>query len=156
MLKILVKVIHNLFFIKKYIEIRVADSVPIKKALGYAALLKGIVYSDRNLDILENMLSSVDSLDKIQEAILKIQAEGLDAVIYDNKTAAEWISTLIGLAEENLPEQEKEYLLYVRTFRPDIKKGNTDERSLRGVFQPQYGAPQRLGTRFAGRYSGLY
>lgn len=144
------------FRIKKYIEIRVADSVPIKKALGYAALLKGIVYSDRNLDILENMLSSVDSLDKIQEAILKIQAEGLDAVIYDNKTAAEWISTLIGLAEENLPGHEKEYLRYVRTFRPDIKKGNTDERSLRGVFQPQYGAPQRLGTRFAGRYSGLY
>jgi protein-tyrosine phosphatase len=36
------------FRIKKYIEVRVADIVPIKKALGYTALLKGIVYSERN------------------------------------------------------------------------------------------------------------
>ena len=37
------------FRIKKYIEIRVADSVPLDRALGYVALIKGIVYSDKNL-----------------------------------------------------------------------------------------------------------
>ncbi len=37
------------FRIKKYIEVRVADSVPLDRALGYVALLKGIVYSDENL-----------------------------------------------------------------------------------------------------------
>ena len=41
------------FRIKKYIEIRVSDSVPIKKALYYVALIKGIVYSEQNLDLLE-------------------------------------------------------------------------------------------------------
>ena len=39
------------FRVKKYIEVRVADSVPIGKALGYVALLKGLVYSSENLDL---------------------------------------------------------------------------------------------------------
>jgi len=30
------------FRVKKYIEIRVADAVPVKKAMGYVALVKGI------------------------------------------------------------------------------------------------------------------
>ena len=41
------------FRIKKYIKIRISDSVPIKKALYYVALTKGIVYSEQNLDLLE-------------------------------------------------------------------------------------------------------
>lgn len=101
------------FRIKKYIEVRVSDSVPIKKALGYAALLKGIVYSDENLDILENELSGIDTLEKIQDAVLKIESEGPEVVIYNNKTAAWWISYLIGLATGSLPEVEKEYLAYL-------------------------------------------
>ena len=34
------------FRIKKYIEIRVADSVPLERALGYVALIIGLIYSD--------------------------------------------------------------------------------------------------------------
>lgn len=98
------------FRIKKYIEIRIADSVPVEKALGYAALLKGIVYSDKNMDMLEDELSEVDGVKKIQDVIYKIEREGLDAIIYKGKTAAWWGSYLIGLARQSLPEHEREYL----------------------------------------------
>jgi glutamate--cysteine ligase len=101
------------FRIKKYIEVRVADSVPIKKALGYTALLKGIAYSERNLDVLEKELADVNSLEEIQDAVLRIETDGDQAVIYHNMTAAQWASYLIGLAESVLPEYEKGYLANV-------------------------------------------
>ena len=101
------------FRIKKYIEIRVADSVPIKKALGYVALLKGLVYSNRNLDILAEELSEIDRLDKIQDTVHKIELGGFDAVVYRDMTAAQWALHLIELAEGNLSENEKEYLSHV-------------------------------------------
>lgn len=101
------------FRVKKYIEIRVADSVPYKKALGYVALLKGIVYSEGNLDILEKELAEVDEVSKIQDAVQKIEVEGFRAVIYKNRTAARWREDLIALARESLPVYEKGYLSYV-------------------------------------------
>lgn len=101
------------FRIKKYIEIRVADSVPINRALGYAAFLKGIVYSERNLNLLEEELSDIDTIDKIQDAVIKIEKNGSDAVIYQNMTVADWAARLLQLTSEALSEQEKEYLKYV-------------------------------------------
>lgn len=104
------------FRIKKYIEVRVADSVPIDKALGYVALLKGIVYSEENLHALENELSFITDLNQIQDAVEKIEVDGLDAVIYEDKTAAEWADYLIALAGQALTNKDKEYLENVRAF----------------------------------------
>ena len=101
------------FRIKKYIEIRVADSVNIKKALGYVALLKGIVYSDENLGILEKELAGIDSIDAIREAVLRIEADGTDAVIYEGLRASEWSGKLKNLAGSVLSEEEKKYLDYL-------------------------------------------
>lgn len=101
------------FRIKKYIEIRVADSVPIKKALGFVALLKGIVYSEQNLDLLDAELSGIDTLEKIQDTVVRIEKDGADAVIYDNLTAAQWAERLVQIASDALPEKEQEYLAYV-------------------------------------------
>ena len=101
------------FRIKKYIEVRVADSVPINKALGYAALLKGLVYSDHNLDILEEELADINELGIIQNAVQKIEREGPDAVIYRNLTASWWASHLVELAMDNLSEYERKYLAHV-------------------------------------------
>lgn len=101
------------FRIKNYIEIRVADSVPIEKAMGYVALLKGIVYSDDNLSILEDELSAIDALDKIQDAVIEIEKKGLDAVIYGGLTAEQWALRLRQLAGNSLLEHEKGYLTYV-------------------------------------------
>ena len=104
------------FRIKKYIEVRVADSVPIDKALGYVALLKGIVYSEENLHALENELSFITDLNQIQDAVEKIEVDGLDAVIYEDRTAAEWADYLIDLAGQALTSKDKEYLENVRAF----------------------------------------
>lgn len=101
------------FRVKRYIEIRVADSVPIKKALAYAALLKGIVYSDSNLEVLDWELAHVDELQKIQDAVTAIETRGNEAVIYQNRTAADWASHLVNLAKNSLSDHEKEYLSYV-------------------------------------------
>lgn len=101
------------FRIKKYIEIRVADSVPIQKALGYGALLKGIVYSDKNLTLLDEELSEIDTIHKIQDAVIEIEKNGQNAVIYRNVTAAQWAERLVNLASESLSEREREYLAHV-------------------------------------------
>ena len=101
------------FRIKKYIEVRVADSVPLDRALGYVALLKGLVYQDRNLEQLEKELADIDSLQKIQDAVEKIEKNGFDAVIYQGKTAAQWAAALTELAKAGLPAQEREFLEYV-------------------------------------------
>ena len=102
--------------VKKYIEVRVADSVPIDRALGYAALLKGLIYSEENLGTIENDLSYIDELSQLQEAVEKIEVEGLNAEIYGGKTAAEWADYLIELAQQSLADEDKEYLENVRAF----------------------------------------
>ena len=103
------------FRVKKYIEIRVADSVPLDRALGYVALLKGIVYSDRNLLKLEKELSSIDSADKVQQAVEAVEVEGFDAEVYGKK-ASVWATYLFELAVSQLSESDKEYLENVRAF----------------------------------------
>ena len=105
------------FRVKTYIEIRVADAVPLNKALGYVALLKGIVYSDSALTLLDKELETVGGIPQIQQAVESIEREGFDAVIYNGKTAREWADHIIGIASGNLPEEEKEYLNHVRAIR---------------------------------------
>lgn len=116
------------FRVKKYIEIRVADAVPAKKALGYVALVKGIVYSDSALTLLDKELESVKDASSIQDAVEKIMKDGFDAVIYNGKTAAEWSDHLIGIASGNLSYEEKEYLEHVRAFRSNSKAKNSSQR----------------------------
>ena len=74
---------------------------------------KGIVYSERNLDVLEKELADIKGLEEIQGAVEKIEAGGDQAVIYHNMTAAQWASYLIDLAVDALPEHEKGYLANV-------------------------------------------
>ncbi|MBO4459707.1 MAG: hypothetical protein J5778_03520 [Clostridiales bacterium] len=102
------------FRVKKYIEVRVADSVPIDKALGYVALLKGLVYSEENLRALDKTLANITSIDEIQRAVEDIEKDGLEAVIYEGKTAGEWAGFLIDTAANVLPEEDKRYLDNVR------------------------------------------
>ena len=101
--------------VKKYIEIRVADSVPLDRALGYVAILKGIVYSDDNLSALEKELADVDTAEKIQQAVEDIERDGYNAVVYGRK-ASEWAAHLYELAIGRLTESDKEYLENVRAF----------------------------------------
>ena len=101
------------FRVKKYIEIRVADSVPIEKALGYSALIKGLIYHQQTLDYLDRILQDVATIQEINGAVEEIERSGFDAVIYHGKTAGEWADELKTLASKNLWEEEEEYLNYV-------------------------------------------
>ncbi len=112
------------FRVKKYIEIRVADSVPIEKALGYAALIKGIVYSDANLATLERILRNISGPEQIQEAVQSIMRFGWSAVIYNKGTVSEWAGYLLALAGNVLPEKERGYLENVRIIRRDSEQEN--------------------------------
>ena len=100
--------------VKRYIEIRVADSVPIKKAMAYVALIKGLMYSEESLKLLELELKSVDSVQKIEDATDKIERDGFDAIIYDGKSAEEWSNCLLDIAAKALSGDEKERLKYLR------------------------------------------
>ncbi len=107
--------------VKTYIEIRVADSVPIERALGYVALIKGLVYSDENLRILDEKLDDIAEDDDIYNTIEEIKKEGFNAKIYHGKTAANWADYLISIASNVLESKDKEYLNNVRTFWNNIK-----------------------------------
>ena len=107
--------------VKKYIELRVADSVPIDKALGFVALLKGLIYDDSNLNVLDKKFSNIRTLDDIQSAIDEIKVNGFEAVIYGGKTVYEYADELVEMADKGLEGKDKEYLKNVRTFWSDIK-----------------------------------
>ena len=98
------------FRIKKYIEIRVADSVPLGRALSYVALIKGLIYSEENLEELETALADIKSIEQIEDAIDAIIVSGIDAKIYGDRTAREWYNYLLELAGKALTEKEREYL----------------------------------------------
>ena len=117
------------FRVKKYIEIRVADSAPILKALGYVALIKGLIYSEENIKKLEEALASVEDIDSIQKAVEAIETDGFDAKIYDGKTAGEWADYLIDIAGNSLGDSDKEYLKGVRAFWSDSEQKNKNKQS---------------------------
>ena len=87
--------------------------MPIERALSYVALIKGLIYSEKNLKTLEDKLSGIDSPAKIQEAVDEIIVSGLEAVIYGEKTAGEWYKYLVNLADSALSQKDQEYLLNV-------------------------------------------
>ncbi|MBO4603937.1 MAG: hypothetical protein J5657_01405 [Clostridiales bacterium] len=108
------------FRVKKYIEVRVADAVPIDKALGYVALLKGLVYSEENLKTLDKVLAGITTIEEIQSAVEEIEKDGLEAVIYEGKTAGDWAGYLTDIAAKVLPAEDKRYLENVRIVRSVI------------------------------------
>ncbi|MBO4242197.1 MAG: hypothetical protein J5883_02845 [Clostridiales bacterium] len=109
------------FRVKKYIEIRVADSAEIDKALGYVALIKGLMYNDENLNLLDEELKGIKEPKTIQAAFDSIKTDGLKAKIYYGRTAEEWLEYLLEISEKALSEKDKEYLKNVRTSGDNIE-----------------------------------
>ena len=107
--------------VKKYIEVRIADSVNINKALGYVALLKGLIYNDENLSSLDQELISITNAKTIQAAFDAIKADGLKANIYYGRTAKDWLEYLLEKSEKTLSAKDKEYLKNVRTSGDNIE-----------------------------------
>ena len=66
--------------LKKYIEIRIADAMPLDKAIEYAEFIKGIFYSGK-IDMLLKRYENV-RVNDILNAKDEIMNKGFDAVIY--------------------------------------------------------------------------
>lgn len=95
--------------LKKYIEYRVADSMPIDAALGYAALIKTIVYDEALLHQIDQELSFVQTAGDVSLAENRIIALGYHADVY-GRPVTEWMGRLISAALERTGEKEQRYI----------------------------------------------
>lgn len=82
--------------LKNFVEIRPADSLPAPLMAGYAALVKGIFYSQRSLQAIEEAFGVAEGVwpltdDSANQALKSIQEDGAEAVIC-GKTLVEWRS----------------------------------------------------------------
>jgi glutamate--cysteine ligase len=102
----------SLFFFdvrfKTYIEIRMADSLPIEYALAFTALIKGLFYGDKNVPLLEQQLSRFNE-DDVARAKEALREQGFDATVYE-RPASEWLDELISMARGALDNAERPYL----------------------------------------------
>lgn len=89
--------------LKKYIEIRPADSMPINKALAYAALVKGIFKSPSEFDFSG---VTVEDMEKAKDALIK---DGFEAVIYGQR-AYDIYENMLNCAKRNLSAEDGAYL----------------------------------------------
>ncbi|MEG1478804.1 MAG: glutamate-cysteine ligase family protein [Clostridiales bacterium] len=105
--------IISMFFpdvrLKTYVEIRMADSLPIDYALSYAALLKGLFYSDDNKDYLYSLTSAITNED-VAKTKINMMEQGFNTSFL-NKPVAEFIDDLFIIAEKSLPSDEGIYLM---------------------------------------------
>ncbi len=100
--------------LKRFVEIRPADSLPAEYMAGYAALVKGLFYSDGSLARIEQEFGVEQGVwpltdESANAALAAIQQQGSSAVI-NGKTLAAWEDFLLQLAAEALPEEEQGYL----------------------------------------------
>ncbi|MGN0165432.1 MAG: glutamate-cysteine ligase family protein [Lachnospiraceae bacterium] len=105
--------ILSMFFpmvrLKKYLEYRIADSMPVDKALGYVALLSKIVYEEDIAETLEDLLPDVGSEEQIRKAEACIMEQGFQADVY-GKNVCQWFEILFGLTMEKADNTEKTYI----------------------------------------------
>ena len=100
--------------LKNFVEIRPADSLPAPLMAGYAALVKGIFYSERSLCAIEQAFGATEGVwllndSSANQALEAIQRHGAEAVIY-GKTLAEWQELIFEIADEALNEEDAAHL----------------------------------------------
>lgn len=94
--------------LKTYIEIRPADAMPIPYALAYAALIKGIFYSEQNLKHWLERLRSVTQIDvdRAKEALMR---DAWNAQVYEQPVDL-LLSDLLNDAHRELSDEDRGYL----------------------------------------------
>lgn len=114
--------------LKRFVEIRPADSLPQEYLEGYAALIKGLFYSEESMRGIEQAFGvtrdangqEVWPLDEkaVEDAIEAIRKQGYDARFYgeDAKDLRTWEELLFSLARKALPENERTYLSGLERF----------------------------------------
>lgn len=93
---------------KHYIEFRVMDSVPILLCLSCAAVLKGILYNEENLQFFSEKYNHIhaEALDVVRE---QSRMHGYDT-LYEGETIQQHAQQLIEKAKAGLEENECAFL----------------------------------------------
>ena len=94
---------------KRYIEIRMMDSVPYPLSFSVVALIKGLLYDDEALDKLAEF-TKCTSVEEVEETKREMTEIGLKATL-NGISLLEIGRFLLELAEAGLSHEEKEYLL---------------------------------------------
>lgn len=94
--------------LRSYLEIRVADSVEGEHSLAYAAFLKGLFYSDSNLELLCDCTKGTTEED-LRSAKRQLADRAYEAEVY-GKTAGQWIEMLLEYSGQGLDVEEQAYL----------------------------------------------
>ena len=100
--------------LKQFVEIRPADALPLEAMPGYAALIKGIFYSEEALNSVENAFGVVENIWPLtdtytDEAARAIRAQGKKAIIA-GRSLAEWEVFLFDQAKKELTQEECAYI----------------------------------------------
>lgn len=100
--------------LKNFVEIRPADSLPAPLMAGYVALVKGIFYSQRSLQAIEEAFGVVEGVwpltdDSANQALKSIQEDGAEAVVC-GKTLAEWQELIFEIADGALDKEDAAHL----------------------------------------------
>lgn len=101
--------------IKKYIEYRIADSMPIEDAVDYAALIRTMVYNEEVLCALERLFADVRTIQQLEAAEAAVIADGWDAVIY-GRPVLEWLDELFACIAAGVSDAQE--LKRIHRMRP--------------------------------------
>ena len=105
---------------KKFIEIRMADSVPYPLNIGGAALFKGLLYHEENLEYLFKKFKYLTN-HRVRDLKKEVIELGKDVKIME-KNIIEVCKEILNLAEGGLDTEEAKYLL---PFKEMLKKEKT-------------------------------
>ena len=93
---------------KKYLEIRMMDSIPYPLNFSAVALIKGLFYDQANLDKLVDFVGDI-SIDKVENTKVEMLEKGMEAML-KGKTLLQIGRWLLDLSREGLGQEERPYL----------------------------------------------
>lgn len=96
---------------KKYLEIRMSDSIPYPYNLGYVAFWKGLLYVEENVDYFYSQIKNYteQTIKKVRE---QIKLKGIKANFPpdSNNNILEFFKPVLKLAKNGLTTKERKYL----------------------------------------------
>lgn len=109
--------------LKRFVEIRQADCLPAAVVFAYTALIKGLFYSERSLEAIEQALGVQGELwplteSDVERAIAAIRAQGFEALVY-GRTLREWETLLLDSARASLSAEDAARLDTLERFAAD-------------------------------------
>lgn len=117
--------------LKRYLEFRMMDAVPYPLNFSAAALIKGLMYSDENLERLDELFKDI-SYEDVQTGKSNASKYGMNG-IYLGRSFVDWANQLIYMAKDSLDESEAKYLDKIQELSGVGKNPRDDFRDIYNV-----------------------